>query len=149
MVEAGGVETPTQFRTTLITRNLLILRKYSCRCYRYNRPYLRKVLQFRYKIQRLLRLRFTRSITARGILSVIRLRLPRGFLLPEVITPGSSSNQRWIVSVDNSHSDAICATVNVSCLPSSTKGSSFAGFRFLLGGVGSASFEPKAYSGRT
>ena len=90
MVEAGGVAIPTLFRNNLIPRNLLILSRYSCRCYRYNRSYLGMLLRFRYKIHLFARLRFTRSITARGILSVMRLRLPRGFRLPRGMTPGSS-----------------------------------------------------------
>ena len=94
MVEAGGVVTPTLFGTTLIPRNLLILSKYSRRCYRYNRPYLEKLLQFSYKIYLFARLRFTRSITTRGILSVMRLRFPREFGLPRGITPGSSWKMR-------------------------------------------------------
>jgi hypothetical protein len=45
--------------------------------------------------------------------------------------------------------DAICATVNVSSVPSSMKGSSFAAFRLAARAGFSASSDPKTYSGRT
>jgi hypothetical protein len=68
------------------------------------------------------RLRFTRSKTARGILSVTRRRFPRECSSPKGITPGSFANILRIVSGESERSDATCATVNVSRVPSSTKG---------------------------
>jgi hypothetical protein len=81
----------------------------------------------------------TRFITSRGIRSVFLVRFPRGFLAPLTSTPGSSANIRWIVSVEYCHSEAICATVKVSCFPSSAKGSFFVAFLFLSRGAGSVS----------
>jgi hypothetical protein len=53
-----------------------------------------------------------------------------------------------MVSVEYCHIEAICATVNVSNVPSSMEGSDFVAFRLAAGAGFTASSDPKTYSGR-